>query len=92
MKHHEHKRFAFSAAAAMGIAYLLCTICVIFFPKQSLEVTAALLHVSTLEPLVPVVHVTPMNFISGLVVVIAFTFFVTWLTGHILCLFYKDQK
>jgi hypothetical protein len=92
MKPHDHKRFAFSAAVAMGVAYLISTIFVMVLPKQALKLTADLLHLSTLEPLAPVVHVTPMGFICGLITVLAYTFFVAWLTGHILCLFYRDQK
>lgn len=82
-------KFAAAASLAVGTTYTLCTILVIIFPTQALQLVASLMHMNSLVLFEPYYHVTASNFIAGLLLLMVFSFVIVWLTGFMYSLLNK---
>ncbi len=79
---------AMSAAGAFGALYVLCALFVMAWPAQSLQLKADFLHLTTLDHLAPILQVTAMNFISGLVQIMVYAYITVWMW----CYIYNNMK
>lgn len=82
-------KLAAAASLAVGTTYTVCTILVIVFPKQALQLVASLMHMTSLALFDPYYQVTFSNFIAGLLLLMTFSFVLVWLTGFIYGLFIR---
>lgn len=78
MKLHSLK-FAGAGALAAGISYSACAALFYYWPSQSLEYTAQLLHLKSLAAISSYMKIDPMNFLSGLLQIILYAFITLWI-------------
>ena len=79
---HDCCKIATSAGVAVAIAYTVCALFVQAQPETALNLTAQLMHLTSVEPLahyLPFMQVTASNFISGVAQSFAYAFGVVWL-------------
>lgn len=69
--------FANAAAVTMAIAYLICSIFVVFFPNIALAVLGSLVHLVNLEKAVDV-QVTFTGFLAGFIQLEFYTYLTAW--------------
>lgn len=72
--------FPLASAITAGIGYTVTTLSMMYRTKQTLQMTADLLHMKTLRPIMPLVKVTSSNYMSGLFQVVVATFLFTFVT------------
>lgn len=72
-------QFAFSAAIAMTIVYFLIALYTFFWPVSSLQLSASYMLLSNLNMFAPLLDVSIMNVISGLVQTFIFTYVATFI-------------
>ena len=73
MKFDPHK-FGLAGAAASAIFWTGCSIIMAMWPAKSMDLTADMLHLSSLGPLVEFFGVNAANYVSGLIQYAVYTY------------------
>ena len=68
------KAFTFGAVAAFGIAYIVCTLFVLFLPDLTTQLAGWLMHSTSVE----IAEITLIGFLAGLIQVIIYTGLTSW--------------
>ncbi len=61
------QKLALAATTSTVIWYSVCTLLCALWPQWALQMVADILHLSTLDHLLPIFHITFRSFISGLI-------------------------
>lgn len=77
MTFNSHK-LALAAAGSMAIWYTVCTLFCVLWPHWALQLTADVLHMSSLDHLMPLFHITLINYISGLIQSCIYAYLFVW--------------
>ena len=72
------QKLALSAAGSIAIWYTFCFLTCWLWPKESLQLIAQLIHVSSLEHLEPYMSFTFLGYISGLIQNILYVYLFVW--------------
>lgn len=88
MKVHAQK-LAQAAAATAAISYGICALVMSIWPVRTLQLTADLMHRTTLADVLPTFQVTPYNFLSGLIQIVVYSYLIALLFGT---LYNRAQK
>ncbi len=75
------QKLAQAAAATAAISYAICALLMSIWPAQTLQLTADLMHRTTLADVLPTFQVTPYNFLSGLIQLVVYTYLIVLLFG-----------
>ncbi len=78
MKFDPHK-FGLAGAAASAIFWTGCSIIMAMWPAKSMDLTADMLHLSSLGPLVEFFGVNAANYVSGLIQYAVYTYLYVYL-------------
>lgn len=78
MKFDPHK-FGLAGAAASAIFWTVCSILCVMWPAKALDLTADMLHLSSLGPLVEFFGVNAANYVSGLIQYTVYTYIYVYL-------------
>jgi len=72
------QKFALAATITMGIAYAICTLFTALNPDLAMRFLGWIIHLTNVDKFVAI-EVTFGNFIAGIVPVLAYTYFGTYL-------------
>ena len=72
-------KFALAAAGAMSVAFVLCSVFCVLWPQLALDLTAPMLHLTTLDHITPYFAITIRSFFVGLIQVALYTYAIVWL-------------
>jgi hypothetical protein len=88
MKIDAHK-FGLVGGVASSILYIGCSILMQFWPAKTIEMSAALFHLSSYGPLIPYFDLSPQIFVSGLVQSFVYSYIYFYILGY---LFHRIHK
>jgi len=74
---HSHK-LALAAAGSMAIWYTFCILTCWFWPQQSLQLLAHLIHASSLEHLAPLMSFTFVGVVCGYIQSMTYVYLFVW--------------
>jgi hypothetical protein len=81
MKFDAHK-LGLAGALASAVFYVVGTALMQFWPERTIEMSAALFHLSSFGPLLPYVNLSPQVFVSGLVQTTVYSYIYFYIFGY----------
>jgi len=84
-------KLAAAATGAAALCYIGCSLFTYFFPVYSLQLTANLFHISTLQWVEQQIMITPANVLSGLLQVCVYSYIYAFLLALLYNFFNKKS-